>query len=251
MIDSRQKRCYTVINYGKEGIVVKKFTVHSETVYLLALILLSASVATLAAADFGVSMIVAPAYILCRKLTFLTFGQCEYILQGILFAVFCVLMKKVKPVYFSSFLTGVIYGLFLDAWRMAVPLFDPNVTEPGSMSLPVRIVLFAAGMVGTSLSIALFYKTYLYPQVYDFFVKGIAARFSLKRTKFKRIFDAVFLLISCAMTLLFFGTFVGVGVGTLVITVMNGILIGLFEKGIDRCFTIVPYWEKFSTHFAI
>ncbi|MBR2338785.1 MAG: hypothetical protein IKA63_04890, partial [Clostridia bacterium] len=60
---------------------MKKITLPDEIVYLAATVLLALSVAMLTAADFGISMIVAPAYILSQKLGFLTFGQSEYVIQ--------------------------------------------------------------------------------------------------------------------------------------------------------------------------
>ena len=77
---------------------MKKLRVSSELIYLLALGLLSFSVAMIASTGFGVSMVVAPAYILSMKLTALSFGQCEYIVQGILFVILCLLMGRVRPV---------------------------------------------------------------------------------------------------------------------------------------------------------
>ena len=44
-------------------------------------------------------MIVAPAYILSLKFEFLTFGQWEYVLQSLLFIVFCIIKRKVKLIY--------------------------------------------------------------------------------------------------------------------------------------------------------
>lgn len=110
-----------------------RIRLYEEPVYLAALVMLSLAVAMTAAADFGVSMIVAPAYILSLKFPFLTFGRAEYIIQALLFAVFCILMRRVKPVYLFSFVTCVIYGFVLDAWRSVVPAFNPAVTAPGSL----------------------------------------------------------------------------------------------------------------------
>ena len=104
----------------------KKIKISSELVFLLATVILSFSVAMIATTDFGVSMIVAPAYILSQKFTFLTFGQSEYIIQAILFIVFCIAMKKVKLIYFCSFLSGIIYGAILDLWRL-IPIFNQNI----------------------------------------------------------------------------------------------------------------------------
>lgn len=229
----------------------KKTELHSEIVYAAAIILLSLAVAMLSAANFGVSMIVAPAYIISQKLGVITFGQGEYIIQGILFIVFCILMKKVKVIYFSSFITCLLYGAVLDLWRLAVPLFNPNITEPGSMSLPVRIVLFLGGMILTSFSVMLFYKTYLYPQVYDFFVKGISAKFNKDRTKVKIAFDFSSLAVSCILTLALFRKFVGIGVGTLVLTALNGFIIGWFDKLFDRYITLKEFFPNFAKKFNL
>ena len=65
--------------------VKKKIKVPSEAVYVASCVLLALAVAMLTAADFGVSMIVAPAYILHLKLGFLTFGQAEYVIQALFF----------------------------------------------------------------------------------------------------------------------------------------------------------------------
>lgn len=49
-----------------------------------------------------------------------------------------------------------------------IPFLNPAATPPGSMNLPLRIAMFVIGMILTSFSVALFFKTYLFPQVYDF-----------------------------------------------------------------------------------
>lgn len=230
---------------------MKKITIHSEFVFIIAIIMLSFSVAMITAADFGVSMIVAPAYILSQKLGFLSFGQSEYVIQGILFILFFILMKPFKPLYFSSFLTGIMYGTVLDIWRKIIPQFNPAVTAPGSMQLTYRIIYLSFGMVITSFSISLFFRTYFYPQVYDFFVKGISKKYNLNRNKFKIIFDVSFLTISCIMTLCLFHKFVGIGIGTIIMTSLNGLLIGLSGKIIDKYFNIVPYFKTLSQKFEI
>ena len=66
-----------------------KIKVSSEIAYFAAIILLSLAVAILSAADFGISMIVAPAYLLSLKTSFLSFGQAEYGVQACVFALLC------------------------------------------------------------------------------------------------------------------------------------------------------------------
>ena len=227
-----------------------KLKIHSETLYFAAIVLLAFSVAMLTAANFGISMIVAPAYILSLKTGFLTFGKAEYVLQAGLFIVFCLVMRKFKAVYLSSFVTCLIYGAVLDLWRL-LPIFNPNVTVPGSMPMPLRIVMFVFGILLTSLSIACFFKTYLYPQVYDFFVKGVSAKFHIKRSFFKTCFDLSCLAVGSAMTLLFFGKVVGISFGTLFMALINGTVIGFFGKILDKVLDVTPFFPKFAAHFSL
>lgn len=229
----------------------KKIHIPGEVIYLVANILLALAVSMVTAASFGVSMIVAPAYILSQKLEFLTFGQSEYVLQSIMIIIFCIVMKKVKIVYFTSFVTCLIYGAFLDLWRSVIPILNPEITTPGSMAMPIRIILFAVGMLLTSFSVALFFHTYLYPQVYDFFVKGVSKRYNIKVSKFKTCFDFSFLTIACIMTLLFFRKFIGVGIGTIIMTVLNGTIIGAFNKLFQKYIDSEPIAKKFSQYFKL
>lgn len=228
----------------------KKIKIPCEVIYVIAIFSLSFAVAMISSTNFGLSMIVSPAYILSCKIG-LTFGQCEYILQGVLFVLFCVIIRKFKPAYLCSFLTGVIYGAVLDMWRKIIPHFNPDVTSPGSLPLPLKIVYFVLGMLLTSFSVALFFRTYIYPQVYDFFVKGVSERYSLDRGKFKTCFDISMLVISCAMSLILFRKFVGVGVGTLIMACFNGTLISLFGKFFDRFFAFEPLFKKLSRYFEL
>ena len=225
---------------------MKRLSLPSELVYLLALTILALSVAMTATADFGVSMIVAPAYIVSLKWPVFTFGQAEYIVQGLLFLVFCAAMKRFRPLYLFSFATGLLYGAILDAWRL-IPVFSPAAV--GTVSMPLRIALLLIGMVMTSFSIALLFRVYIYPQVYDFFVKGISSRYHLNRNRFKQGFDAACLLISIAMSFSLFGRLNGIGIGTLLMTVCNGFLIGLFDRLIGRSMDIKPLFTNVAARF--
>lgn len=228
---------------------MKKITFHSELVYILSLVILSFAVAMTSTTDFGLSMIVAPAFLVSEKFSFLTFGQSEYIVQGILFILMCIILRKVRIVYFSSFATGFIYGLLLDMWRTVIPHFNPEITPAGSLPVAVRVVYFALGMILTTISIAMCFRTYLCAQVYDFFVKAVCEGYSLDSGKFKIGYDFVFLALSVIMSFAMFGKFVGIGVGTIIMTLFNGVLINFFGKVMDRIFEYKPVFRKFSTYF--
>lgn len=229
---------------------MKKINLPSEVIYLISIIVLAFSVAMLTAVDFGISMIVAPAYLLSVKLGFITFGQAEYIIQALFFIVFCFLMGKFKPTFLVSFLTCLIYGAVLDLFRL-IPLFNPAVTPPGSMELWVKVLMFIGGVTLTAFSIALCFRTYLYPQVYDMFVNEVSKKFKIKTSNFKFVFDMAFLVLGVALSLVFFGKFVGIYWGTLIMALINGPYIGFMGKMIDKFIEIKPLFPKFAKSFEI
>lgn len=223
----------------------------SELVYAAAILVLSFAVSMMTSADLGISVLAAPAYILSEWSELLSFGQAEYILQGVVFILFCCLMRQVRLVFFCSFVTSFLYGVTLDGWRALVPWFNPDITPPGSQPFPVRVLFFFGGMVLVAAAVALFYRTYLYPSAYDFFVKGISHHYQIDRTKCRIAFDVSCFVISCVMTLLFFRRFVGIGAGTLIMTCCNGILIGKIGNWLDRHFCSEPKLSGLAGKFEL
>ena len=97
---------------------MKKRTLYTEWAYVLGMVGLSLSVALMTRADFGVSMVVAPAYLLYLKVNSLwptfTFGMAEYTLQAALLLFTILAAKKFRPYFLFSFVTAVLYGFLLD-----------------------------------------------------------------------------------------------------------------------------------------
>lgn len=228
----------------------RKIKISSEIAYFAAIVLLSLAVAILSTADFGISMIVAPAYLLSLKAGFLSFGQAEYVVQAIVFILLCIVLKRFRFVYFFSFGTCLIYGFVLDLWRK-IPFLNPTATPPGSMNLPLRIAMFVIGMILTSFSVALFFKTYLFPQVYDFFVKAVSCKYGIKLSRLKTSVDLSCLTASVIMTFAFFGEIRGIGWGTLIMALLNGTVIGYFSKLLDKAFDFQPTFTRFAAMFKL
>ena len=228
----------------------QKIKISSEIAYFAAIVLLSLAVAILSTADFGISMIVAPAYLLSLKAGFLSFGQAEYVVQAIVFILLCIVLKRFRFVYFFSFGTCLIYGFVLDLWRK-IPFLNPTAPPPGSMNLPLRIAMFVIGMILTSFSVALFFKTYLFPQVYDFFVKAVSCKYGIKLSRLKTIVDLSCLTASVIMTFAFFGEIRGIGWGTLIMALLNGTVIGYFSKLLDKAFDFQPTFTRFAAMFKL
>ena len=91
---------------------------YSELAYAIGIIGLALGTAFMEKANMGLSMVVAPAYLLYLKLSqvwpFVTFGMAEYTIQGCLLVVMVVVLRKFKVSYLFFFITAIIYGLTLD-----------------------------------------------------------------------------------------------------------------------------------------
>ena len=213
----------------------KKLTFYTELAYIIGLVTLAFGCSLMTRADFGVSMVVAPAYILHLEvkeyLPFFSFGMAEYTLQAVLLLVMVCIIRRFKVSYLFSFVTAVLYGLMLDGFMLLVP-------EIASENIVLRAFLYAAGLLTTSFGVSVILRTYISPEVYELFVKEVTERFSIKLSVFKTCYDCASWLISVIMSFAFFGMwqFNGIGWGTLICAVLNGLLIGAHSKLLDKHF---------------
>lgn len=220
----------------------KKIVVPSEVIYLLHLLILSFSVALCASSNLGLSMIASPAFIISEKISWLTFGQAEYIVQGILFILMCIFIRKFRPIFLMAFLSCLIYGVMLDLWRL-IPIFSSS-HNPEEWAMWLRILIFASSLIITSFSVMLAFKTYIYPCVVDFVVTAIVKRYNWKLSIVKWSYDGFMLLVSVVLSWALFGGWVGVGFGTLAAAIINGPVIGFFSRMYDKFFVSKPLFPK-------
>lgn len=214
---------------------MKKRVFYSELAYIIGLIFLALSAALMEKADFGVSMIVAPAYILHLKvsqyLPFFSFGMAEYTLQAILLVVMILVLRRFKLHYLFSFVTAVLYGFILDFMIMWVSYIPSDL-------LICRILLYICGLIGCAVGVSLLFHTYISPEVYELFVKEISALLNANINKVKTIYDCTGCVIAVIMSFAFFGwfNFEGVKIGTIVCALLNGFTIGAFSKIFEKHF---------------
>ncbi len=230
-----------LLNHG-EKIMNKKIAKFSELSYILGMIILPLGAALMAKADLGISMVVAPAYLLSLKFDAISFGTAEFILQTLLLAVMSVIAKKVRFGYLLSFVSAIIYGVILDGWMALLALLP----EP---AFAWKLLFYISGTLVSSLGVAFFFHTYLPPCAYDYFVRDISAHFNIPISRFKISYDVISCILSVIMSFVFFSGIKGVGWGTVVCALVNGFIIGkissLLEKHIDFSprLSIVKYFK--------
>lgn len=205
---------------------MRKSKIPTDIFYILGIIILAFGITLILKGGFGMSMVVAPAYMISLKFNSLTFGMAEYTFQAFLLViVFSVI--RFRWVYFLSFLTAFIYGHVLDLWIWIFSNIDPQ-------TLQTKILIYALGILMSSLGIALFFRTNLPMQVYELFVKEISEKFNWNISTVKTIYDCCSCILAVSLSLLFFGRLRDIGIGTIICSLTNGPLIGIWGKLIDK-----------------
>ena len=221
---------------------MKKRVFYTEISYILGLVIMAFAAAFTEKANFGMSMVVAPAYILHLKvseiLPWFTFGVAEYVFQGILIIITVLIMRKFKISYLFSFVTAVIYGTLLDGAMALISALPEN-------TFAIRILWYILGTVFCSFAVSLFFHTYISPEAYELIVKEVAQKFNFNINKVKTSYDCISVVLGIIMSFAFFGfgVFKGVGVGTIFCAFINGFLIGRFSKLLEKHF---DFKNKFS-----
>ena len=138
---------------------MKKRIFYTELSYVLGLVIMAFAAALTEKANFGMSMVVAPAYILHLKVSqffpWFTFGVAEYVFQGLLVLLTVFLMRGFKRSYLFSFITAFLYGTLLD---LAIQLVSYLPDE----AFAIRVVWFACGTIFCSFAVSLF-STPIFP----------------------------------------------------------------------------------------
>lgn len=214
---------------------MKKPVFYTELCYIFGMIIMAFAAAFTEKADFGMSMVVAPAYILHLKISefwpWFTFGVAEYVFQGVLILLTVCVMRTLKRSYLLSFVTAVLYGVLLDtAMAVIAPLPDEH--------FGFRVLWYILGTVLCSFAVSLFFHTYLPPEAYELIVKELASKSKKNINRIKTAYDCASVVLGIVLSFSFFGfgVFVGVKWGTVICAVINGFLIGRFSKWLDRTF---------------
>ena len=223
---------------------MKKINKTSELMWIFGTVFVALGVAICSKADLGVSMIAAPAFVVYDAIKDLwsgfSVGMTEYIIQGILLIIMCIAVRHFTWKYLLAFLVAVIYGYTLDLFLM---IFSSVTFD----AVWLRYLMLIVGDCVTGFGVACFFRTYLPLQVYELFVAEISACFKFNITKVKRCFDFSLLIISLVLAFTLFSdfktfdwstiahsSFHSIGLGTIITTVINSVLISAWGKLIDK-----------------
>lgn len=214
---------------------MKKPVFYTEAAYFIGLFLLALGTALTAYGGFGISMVVAPAYILHLFLSqffpFFGFGVAEYVMQAVILLLLTLLLRKAKLSYLLSFAAAILYGLLLDGSMLLTSLLPAN--------LYLQIAVYVLGVAFCTLSIALLFASYLPPAAYEMFVKELAEKLDKPIHRVKTIYDCASLVLALLLSLAFFADIQGIGIGTVLCALFYGTLIRFWATCFEKrlCFT--------------
>ena len=227
---------------------MKKKTFYTEMAYVLGIVILALGTALMEKANFGMSMVVAPAYLLHLKLSqtlpFFSFGMAEYTLQAAILLLLVLVMRRFKLSYLFSFCTAVIYGFALDG----VMLITAGLLAE---TMALRMAYYLLGMLLCSIGVSLLFHTYIAPEAYELFVKEVSAKTGMDIHRFKTLYDCVSCGIGVLLSFAFFGLwhFEGVKLGTILCALVNGSIIGACTRFFETRFVFedaLPYRKLFE-----
>lgn len=233
---------------------MKKREKSAELLWVLGTVFVALGVSICSKANLGVSMIAAPAFVVSEALAGIwsgfSVGVTEYIIQGLLLVVMCVVVGKFNLKYLLAFLVSVIYGYTLNffIWILGPVSFE---------EVWLRWIMLIVGDLFTAFGVACFFRTYMPLQVYELFVAEISLKFKISISKVKWIFDISLLIVSVLLAFALFGdagkfnwqeigykSFHSIGLGTLLTTAINSPIIAFMGKLIDKIFGRKPKFEK-------
>ncbi|MBQ9978908.1 MAG: hypothetical protein IJP20_03845 [Clostridia bacterium] len=217
----------------------KKITKMGEASWVVGNILCAIGNCLVSKSAFGLSAIIAPAFIMHEKIGFLSVGVCEYIIQGLLLSLCCILIGRFKGKFIATICNILFYGACFD---IVNALLAP-IVPVGMIS---RISAAAIGTLITGFAIALMLRTYIPPSAYEIFVKEVSDAKGIELSRMKLVFDGSMLALSILMMLLLLGEFRFdmIGALTVISAFLNSVLIGFFGRILDKYCDFSPAIPK-------
>lgn len=211
--------------------IMKKYLNKNTLSYVLGLLISTLGIVFCVKANIGLSMIAATPYIYAKYFVkyfpWITQGKAEYLWNLVLIFIMALIIRKWKWKYLLSFVTAFFAGTLIDFW-----LFVFGATP--YTNIVVQVIYFVLGTLITSFGIAFFFRTTLPIQAYELAVVEIADTYKLDVHNVKKYYDYATLILDVLLSLLLFKGFVGVGLGTVFITLINSKCIKMFSNLLDK-----------------
>lgn len=226
------------VQLGEEASRAEKpLSLPCEIIYLLAIPITTLGIAFITKSGWGNAAGTAMAYILSHRFTTLSFGVWSYLVQGAVICVMMALIREAKITYFFSFLTAMANGYCLDFWMWLFTGWQPRGFGENALA-------FGAGFLFSGLGFMMFIKSRLPAVAYELFVREMMRVRPVGLLKIKLLLDGGLLGVDFILTLLFFQTVIGIGLGTVLSTAVMGLYMHRIDQFANRYCTFDPLFLK-------
>lgn len=228
---------------------MKKFTKCNELAFIVGTIFSALGVSLIIKSGFGLSLAAAPPYIIHHKISHIaewfSHGMAETIWQLFVMAVMMLIVKRCNHRYVYSFGVAIIASLLIDFWLVifgGVHMFH---------SMTARVISFVLGEIITAFSIACLFRTTLPLQIHELIVTEISDKYHIKEERVKFFNDVALLLFSVALALILNHSLDGIGVGTVILTIVNAPLIRVCGHFLDKHFGFDAKFPRVTDKLSI
>ena len=187
--------------------------------YLVGLVIMASGVVLIKKAEIGISPLSAiPAAL--NNLTPFTLGN-----MTILFHTFCMLLtfpvqRKISLKSILLLPLAILFGYIIDLFMLLIPIPELN--------LFLKCIVNLGGAILSGFGIVLIVGTDLMLPAPDALLRAVSVRLEWPLSRVKIIGDIIWVAAALLMELVFSGTVLSVGIGTVISMLLTGKLVGVF-----------------------
>lgn len=193
-------------------------------IYLIGLFILSLGVGSSVKSGLGVTALNSVPYALS-----LIFHSDMGLFTAGLFILFVliqwiILRRDFKIRYLFGILASVLFAAMVDLSN----LIFRNLPDPASY--PIRLLLLGISILGVALGVFLYCSVDLIPLPGDGVCLAVAQKSGMQFHNVKVFFDCTLVVISGVISMIFLGGLVSVREGTVISSLLIGVVVGLFKR---------------------
>ena len=206
-------------------------------IYLSGLVILAAGITLNAKTTLGVSPIISVAYSV-SQIWGLNFANVTFFWYGVFIVAEMALHLLRRPPDWRRKLAAdglqVVVSListrFIDLFGTLIPVFETAYPNSFAGSLPGRFLLLLLAILLTGVGAGMSLFTRIVPNPGDGIVQGISDFTGVSTGMTKNLVDLSCVVLTVALSLLFAGKVIGIGVGTLTAVLGVGRVVAVFER---------------------
>ncbi len=182
---------------------------------------------------WGISPISSVPFAFSETFPILTLGTWTYLFQGSLVLSLMILRKRFVPQYLFSFVVGFAFGKMIDFYEPIVHMLP--------FTLPLRVLYFVGGCLLLTFGITLSNRCGLPIIPTDLFPRELSIITGIGYPRIKLTFDVISVFVTGLITIGFLGHLEGLGIGTIVMALSFGRIVGVMGTALDKKVRFVTF----------